>query len=208
MDDFSSDNQERRNFYRLNDHIIFDYCVLDANNSETPQLAFDPIVELQSIGHELRELDTENQPHIQAISSRHPNISESLRLVNKKIDTLFNFLSQELIAKFILKIDARETHYVNLSAGGLAFSCAEALTANQVIFCKIILKPSLDCVLTKAEVVACTPQKDTECARPYRVSVKFIDLSHNDEQLIARYIFQKQIHTRQNKEQASHNDLG
>ena len=196
MSDSQPEGQERRNFYRLNDDIIFDYCVLDEITDNAERLAHEPILELQRAASQLRELDAENQLRLQEINTHHPNIGNALRTMNKKIDVLYEFLSQELLAKFILKIDERECRYINISAGGIAFSTDELLEENTPIQCKMILKPSYDCVLAKASVVSCIKQQQSDLERPYRVSVKFHNLSNQDEQVLARYIFQRQVSER------------
>jgi hypothetical protein len=193
MDSAEHDNRDRRSFYRLTDEIIFDYCLLEQGQEVAALEKDEPTQLIREITRRLKEVDIASQLSLQQVSQRHPQLTEHLRLLNKKIDTISEFLTYDILAKFLLKADERPTEYINISIGGLAFFHATAIEIGQQLRFKLILKPNYECILTTGEVVGCVNLRHSDTNRHYRVSVKFTDLSLKDEQVLSRYIFQREL---------------
>ncbi len=186
-------DQERREFYRVDDDIIFEYHILDSLHGSSPLNHSEPLLELQKIGNTLKEIDLVHQTTLHEISLRNPNIAEYLRAINKKIEVFSNFLAQDFLAKFLFKADEKPVQRVNLSAGGVGFAAQESIAEGRYVRCKLVLQPHYDCVLVTGEVVHCKQQTEENADPSYRISLKFVDLNHHNEQIITRYIFQKQV---------------
>ena len=96
------------------------------------------------------------------------------------------------LANHLFEAYSRDSQEVNISAGGVAFHAKEALADNTRLKLKIVLPHTLQGFICSARVVLCRhlPKRDAE--RPYRISVKFTELSEQYEQLLQRYILQQQ----------------
>ena len=196
MEKISTSDQDQRAFYRIEDQVVFDYYLLNSSEiaSDNPLASDQPIMQLQKITHALRDIDSESRALFAEISRRSPNISEYLYVLNKKIEVISHFLTQDLLAKFLFKADCRPEESVNLSAGGLAFVNQTALPIGTTMQCKLILKPKYECLLMKAEVVACTELTDPTADLPaFRIAINFNELSEADEEILVRHIFQRQL---------------
>ena len=192
-----ADKQERRTFFRLDDDVIFDYIVINEDDTHEDFGKDEPIVNCMKILDDIRDIDTLGQPALQRIAMHNPSIADYLRSTNKKIDIIVRFLTEELLAKFVLHADDRRTQSVNLSAGGIGFYANEALAENSLIKVKIILLPGYDCIITNAVVVNCHP----EAGEQYRIAAKYVQLEEQEEQRIIRHIYAKQIEQHQRHKQ-------
>ena len=205
----SADAQDRRNFYRLDDDIIFDFIILQDDEQNAGAAAFDddPIMQAMELIAELKSIDNNNQPLLQNINLQSPQTADYLRGINRKINRITQYLTEELLAKVLLKTDARTTCKVNLSGGGLAFYHHEAIPQESLLQLKMILLPGYQCVITEGRVVGCEQEKNPQtAAMAYRIACQFDNLSDTNEQLIIRHIYQRQIDARKQPDDAADNE--
>ncbi len=196
-------NEERRSFFRMDDELIFDYRVIDDENTEVTFDEEEPIISCMKILDEIKDIDSMGQPILQRISMHNPSIADYLRNNNRKFDIIIRFLTEELLAKFVLQADKRSPVKVNLSAGGVGFYADESLEKGTLLKVKLILMPTYDCIINSAVVVGTEVVKGAE--KPYRVSCKFVELDDHDEQRIIRHIYHKQIEEHKKAKQEEKN---
>lgn len=196
VNDDGAKSNERRHFFRLDDDVIFEYRPISDDDDAADFGKDEPIISCMHILDDIREIDALGQPALQRIAMHNPSIADYFRVNNKKIEMLTRFLTEELLAKFVLRADERETQTVNISAGGIAFNTNEALAVNSLVKVKTILLPTYDCILATAVVVGCKQEEDS-----FRISSKFLQLADVDEQKIIRHIYSLQLKQhQQNKE--------
>jgi c-di-GMP-binding flagellar brake protein YcgR len=179
---------ERRDHFRIDDHMYFDYRILNASDSssqwslthqllgESGQKHIDLANYFQNMEHLLAQL-TQN------IALKEPAIAHYLNLLNAKIDYLF---TQMMIGT---KMQLRK---VNISLGGMAFKSTELLKEKSHLKMIIYTKPKMTPIIVDAEVVFCQYQTESN----YRVSVVFEQLTPEQEQLLSHHILLAQVKSR------------
>jgi len=182
------DNDKRENL-RIDDDVIFAYRVL-TETEDGSDLSLDPILQSASLTDALNELEVQGQSLRQKLALKQPKLAEYLHIQNRKITLLTDFVTKELIAKFLEQVDKRDLTNVNLSAGGLAFYRSEPIETEQKLKIKCVLLPEYECIISDAKVVSCLKQTNTS---DYRIGVCFTSLTDHQEQLIAKHAFQKQL---------------
>lgn len=189
--------EERRQFFRLDVDIIFDYVLLD--NKEKVS-AFEKksgaLNSIHNLHRDLKNLDGSLAKSMPTLQMRQPEVADYVRLLNQKIDLFANFLTTEIMPHTVLKGEDNKLTRVNLSAGGLAFQEKNSLSIGTQMKIKIILMPSYESVVTKASVVSCL-KVDEDSETPYRISIQFDDLSDSSEQILVKYMYHLQIAQRQ-----------
>lgn len=176
---------ERRQHYRVDDHIYFDYQVVTPGSKcsdfsissqlfgENSQKYLEATQYFQNIDYELAELT-------QALALKDPSIAHYLNLLNAKID----YLSRHILMSG--KIQMRK---VNISLGGMAFRTPDLIKENTRLKIVIYTKPQMVPVILDALVVYSQFQSE----KHYRTAVTFIQLTEEQEQLLSQHILQAQV---------------
>lgn len=179
---------ERRQHFRIDDHLYFDYRVMGSGDfssdlaitkellGESGQKFMEAAQYFQNIDYELSELT-------QSIALKEPAMAHYLNLLNAKID----YLSRQLLMG--AKLQMRK---VNISLGGMAFKTQEQLKEKTNLKIVIYTKPKMVPIVVDAVVVYCQYQSETH----YRTSVTFNGLNNEQEQLLSQHILQAQIKSR------------
>ncbi len=183
--------QERRNFYRVDQSVIFEYRNIDVHTAENgdPEACFGDDTSMQLI-MELRRVDKEAQKTLKIISDKQHLLADYLQRLNSKID---------LIARHSMFTSNKEnqSQKLNLSEGGVAFECSRALYKGNYLVLRLIFLPSYLPVIVFAKVIRC--QSDGDC---HKVAAKFHNLTDNNRQVLTRQVLKAQVMKR--KESAKH----
>lgn len=176
---------ERRQHFRIDDHIYFDYRViapgefcteLSVSNQllgENGQKYIEATQYFQNIDYELAELT-------QILAVKEPAMTHYLNLLNAKID---------YISRHILMSDKLQMRKVNISLGGMAFKTTELLKEKTHLKIVIYTKPQMVPIIIDAVVVYSQFQNETS----YRTAVSFTQLTPEQEQLLSQHILQAQV---------------
>lgn len=176
---------ERREHFRIEDHIYFDYIVI---NKDHPALDHQATQELMNkngkrfmeIHDYFQSIDQELTQLTQVLGTREPGLAHYLNLLNAKIDYLSHhlFMGDKLICR-----------KASLSLGGIAFRIKEQLQSGTRIKIILYTKPKLIPVILTGSVVDCPAGAN----HGYRVSIHFEALTYEQEQLISEHLLLAQI---------------
>ncbi|HRD70457.1 MAG: PilZ domain-containing protein [Legionella sp.] len=179
---------ERRQHFRIDDHIYFDYRVVAPGEfcsdlSITNQLLGTNGQKYMEAAQYFQNIDYELSELTQAIGIKEPALAHYLNLLNAKID----YLSRQMLMAG--KIQLRK---VNISLGGMAFKTPELLKEKTNLKIVIYTKPKMIPIILDAMVVYSQYQSEGN----YRTSVAFDGLTADQEQLLSQHILQAQVKSR------------
>jgi hypothetical protein len=179
----SLDEEERREYYRIDDRIALEIHVLtDSEANETGLLQdASPLFNLLS---ELHLSEFESQHLLRQVSEADRTLANFLKAQNKRIDLLSQVVAQTLLNRI------GEPQPVILSEGGITFTQAEALQPGTPLSIKMALMPQALGLLLRAQVVHCSDQANADGL--FEIGTEFVALADAQRQLLARYILQRQ----------------
>ncbi|KTC99368.1 PilZ domain-containing protein [Legionella taurinensis] len=179
---------ERRQHFRIDDQIYFDYKILQPGGFFSDKSITDELLGqngqryvettqyFQSLDYELSELTQE-------IALKDPTMAHYLNLINAKIDHLAHHL---LIGE---KIHLRK---VNISLGGMAFKAKDRIKEKTRLKIVIYTKPKMVPIILDATVVYSQFLGESM----YRTAVQFETLTNEQEQLLSQHIMLAQVRCR------------
>lgn len=173
--------KERREFFRIDDDVIFDVQPIDAQTANSQQ-AIDIANEGPSWQtlEALAALDQKTQHFASALHSKQPALGQYLNLINDKID---------LIARHTVF-----SHYqhlpktrISLSEDGLAFKSPRMLYKNSFVVVRIIFLPNFAPVISFAQIIRCESRDNS-----YNVAAKFYKLAPEHQKTITTILIKAQ----------------
>lgn len=196
----SPTSAERRNSFRVNQDVIFDFRQVDTHTAEQeePEHAMDDGVAMHLVA-ELRRIDREAQQLLKIITDKQRLLGDYLQKLNSKID---------LIARHSLFTSngSSQSTRLNISEDGVAFRSQRALYRGNFLVLRMIFLPTYTPVIVFGVVSRCESEGrgegDTEV---YRVAAKFHRLRDQDRQELARQILKAQVGNRQKGTKSENN---
>ncbi|KTD46083.1 type IV pilus assembly PilZ [Legionella quinlivanii] len=179
---------ERRQHFRIDDQVYFDYKILQPGSlcsdkslteellGQSGQRFLETTQYFQTIDYELAELT-------QALALKEPALTHYLNLINAKIDYL---------ARHLLMGDKIHLRKVNISLGGMAFKTKERIKEKTLLKLVIYTKPKMVPIVVDA--VCVYSQYLSEDL--YRTAVQFDALLPEQEQLLSQHIMLAQVKCR------------
>ncbi|MGH8379481.1 PilZ domain-containing protein [Pseudomonas sp.] len=179
------DEEDRREYYRIEDRIALEISPLSAAEALGPDLLQDdsPLFNLLS---ELHLSEFESQHLLRQLSDKDRTLAAFLKAQNKRIDLLSAVVAQTLLGQ----LSAPRT--VVLSEGGIKFNQAQPIAPDSRVAVKMVLMPQALGLLLRARVTHCDHQADGL----YEIGTEFVDITDAQRQLLARYILQRQAQQR------------
>lgn len=179
------DEEDRREYYRIEDRIALEIRPLSTAEALGPDLLQDdsPLFNLLS---ELHLSEFESQHLLRQLSDKDRTLAAFLKAQNKRIDLLSAVVAQTLLGQ----ISAPQA--VVLSEGGIEFNQAQPVAADARVAVKMVLMPQGLGLLLRARVTHCDRQADGQ----YEIGTEFVDITDAQRQLLARYILQRQAQQR------------
>jgi len=176
---------EKRDFFRVNQDLIFDYKLVEAFAAEndTPEIEFDDSVSL-NLMNELRRLDHDSLQTLRLLSEKNRLLGDYLQNLSSKIDLIAR---HSLFAQDSSAQDKPKTR-INLSEEGIAFIADRAVYKGNFLALRLIFLPHYAPVIVFAKVIRCEP-KDSR----YQVAAKFYRLANKDRQELSRQILRAQV---------------
>lgn len=181
-----SPSYERRQSFRIQHDLIFNYKPIDAHTAEhsEPESAVDRSASVQLLS-ELRRIDTELAYTAKALKDQHRLLADYLQKLSNKVD---------LIARhsiFAGAPDKQHAERISISEGGVAFLCERALYKGNFLVLQIIFLPGYTPVIVFAQVSRCDAEADK-----YRVAAEFHRLRESDRQELAKQMLKAQASQR------------
>lgn len=176
--------KDRREFFRIDDDVIFDVQPIDAQTAQNSQA-----INVNNDGpswqvlEALASLDQKTQHFACALNAKQPALGQYLGLINEKID---------LIARHTVF-----SHYqhlpktrISLSEDGLAFKSPRVLYKNSFVVIRIIFLPHFAPIVSFAQIIRCESRDNS-----YNVAAKFYKLDAAQQQVIANTLIKAQQNT-------------
>lgn len=191
-------NDERREYFRIEDEVTLEYrviseremeCVLLRIRDEVPD-RFTAAASFASTSRQLKHL-------LQNLSTKSPDLSACLSMLDRKL----NLLAQLLVSESI-NVGEDGMREVSLSAGGLAFSNDRELKVGDLLETRLVLFPSLTGILSIGRVVSCERRGEPERGMPWRVAVEYQYIREADRDLLVKHVLNRQTEQRRAKREA------
>ena len=180
------DRQERRRFFRIEDHVGLSYRLLD--DALAQQQEVHDAVSLQITPVQMLErIDKELTTALSGLWKSNPSLANVMGLLNKKIDVLVAELNPEYNAGD----DNENTVSVNLSACGIAFECGESFVPGQKLVLDLTLRPTRVQLSVIGRVVVCesTPTGSKE---PYVLRLNFDEIDAATQEELIQHVVRRQ----------------
>ncbi|WP_150303967.1 PilZ domain-containing protein [Pseudomonas saliphila] len=172
-------NQDKRDFYRIEDQLALDYRVINGPDLADAHFGSSQFQMLS----ELQVLEQESQHLLRQISERDRSLGGYLKIMNKRIELIARTLVSQATDTPTCKLS------VTLSEGGMSFAAAERLDPETWLALRIVLMPTPLGLVVPARVLRCDPVPNGE---GWTIGVSFEALSDPERQLLAKHILQKQ----------------
>ncbi|MHA6161047.1 PilZ domain-containing protein [Pseudomonas sichuanensis] len=175
------DEEDRREYYRIEDRIALQISPLSAAEALETELLQDDS-ELFNLLSELHLSDFESQHLLRQLSEKDRTLAAFLRAQNKRLDLLSAVVAQTLLG------EVGQPQPVIISEGGIEFTQRQPISAGTRVKVKMVLMPRAHGLLLRGRVTHCDPRPDGS----FEVGTEFIDMTDAQRQLLARYILQRQ----------------
>ncbi len=187
-DELQTESQdERREFFRIDDTIQVSYQLLDADDLSKRINALEQGVEGSfTIMTRMQAISQHLSASLHRIEQRDPDIADYLKALDEKV----NLLGQSFLAEESEMI-GQPTKAVNLSAGGLALDSLESLPVGSQLEIKLLLLPSFTGVVAFGDVIGVVPSVENE-GYPYRLRINFNHIRDVDRDALIRHILRRQ----------------
>lgn len=171
---------ERRQHFRIEDQIYFDYKFIEPGSVYTDKQITNELLGksgeryletnqyFQSLDYELAELT-------QTLALKEPALAHYLNIMNAKI---------EYLARHFLIGEKIELRRVNISLGGMAFKTKERVEEKTRAKIVIYTKPKMIPIIVNAIVVYSQYHEEGQ----YHTAVQFEGLDREQEQLLSQHI--------------------
>ncbi|MBK5475900.1 PilZ domain-containing protein [Pseudomonas sp. TH21] len=178
------DEEERREYYRIDDMIALQIKSLSAPEAASKEVLLDdsPLFNLLS---ELHLSEFEAQHLLRQLSEKDRTLAAFLRVQNKRLDLLSQIMARGLLDE----VGAPQP--VIISEGGIDFQHPTPLPTGAHLAVKLVLMPQALGLLLRARVTHCDPK-----GASFDVGTEFESMTDAQRQLLARYILQKQAQER------------
>lgn len=183
------DSPERRDFFRIEDHIGLEIQRLSSDmHFDDPAFGDN---HLENLKAEFRRLDQDIRSQLVSLAERDRFLTGLIKSMNNKLDTLARIMAFEQNP-----LQPEDWQDVTLSEGGLAFSTDTGVwnLGDQLII-RMTLPPELFQPQAIAEVIEICP----DTTGTARVHTQFTEIQDGDRQQIVRHVMRWQIRQRQNQ---------
>lgn len=183
----SHEPSDRREFFRIEDHIGLEIRRLKKNQeAETDLFADSP---LECLEAEFRRLDQDVKSHLVTLAERDRSLAGLIKSLNGKIDTLARIIAFEQNP-----LQPEDWQDVTLSEGGLSFEDTPGTwKKGDRMALRMTLPPELYQPRAVAEVFDVQALDHGYAG----VHTAFVHIDDSDRQLIARHVMRWQIRQRQ-----------
>lgn len=185
IDGVSMPIHERRQHFRIEDRLYFNFRILEAGESLSDRAVLDELLgnsgqKYIETSQYFQDLDYELTELTQAIAMKEPVIAHYLNLLNSKID----YMVRQMIMDQTIKM-----RKVNISLGGMAFKANNHIKEKTELKMLIYTKPKMIPLILDATVVYSQFQGEMT----YRTAVTFKNLTQEQEQLLSQHILMCQM---------------
>lgn len=190
MENMSEFNNDRRDFFRINDMIYIEVTELkyDEVGQAVSTIKNPPLTD--NVSQEKRQLSTIQASLIhliEQINHSDRQVALALRLLDDKISIISHMVQRQQNAT-----DNRKMIESNLSGGGIAFMNDHQYAHKATLDLRIELQPSGTIIHAIANVIACDKQYDAPKDTPYSLRLVFTHMSEYDRNFLVKHILLRQ----------------
>ena len=177
--------QERRDFFRVNHEILFNFKSIDSNTANQSEAA-DALQngKTNELIGEFHKIDHALQGTLKILCDKDRELGNILQKLNQKIDLIARsaiFNQEEMPG---------DTDSINLSEGGIAFQSDRALYKGNYLVMRLIFLPSFIPVILFGKVIRCDQEENENT---YQIATSFHRLKEPDRKELSRQIMRAQI---------------
>lgn len=188
MSDSSSSDSNRRDFFRINDAAYIRW--FKAGRPDAQPAGHTGMSHLSQMMQTLYQQERDLSRILSSVSERDHPMTGALRILNRKLDVM---------ARMLVLSETRQLNEkpkdISLSEGGIAFVCEHALKEGTSVSLDILLLPDLLPLCLQGCVL------DTEpCPGGFWIRFQFLNLSSEQQDLLARHILKAQQQARRAKD--------
>jgi len=179
-----TDFKERRSYFRIEDVIGLNYCLLEQGEefcSTQPGDAVGPFRRL------LDEIDVAFNRAANTIWQRDPATAQALGLLNRKLD----LIAEQCPPREELPLEHFDEQTASISGSGLAFTTSKPYPVSARLGIALVLKPSHIKLRFTARVVACEPMQEVP-NELYLLRIEIDDSNESVREQLVQHVVQKQ----------------
>ena len=175
-----TNDNERRNFFRIDDEVYLDYIsISEEEYIAAPETLKNLEGSAFSLSANFATLNNNISPILNNIKQLHPEIGEYLEALNSKIDSLSQHIHNEHSS-----FDENKVLIANVSASGIQFKTNQSFKLQQAMKLELVLLPEKVGVLIFGRIVEI---KDSG------ISIEFEHLRSEDQELMIKHNLNKQM---------------
>lgn len=176
-------SEERREYFRLDDEVMLDYCRIDAEQAEViRERITDRVADRFTVAATFATNSRTMSRILSGFSAGQPDLARYLKLMDQKLNHLARlFVMEEMNAT------AHDVTRVNLSAGGMVLPSATEFAPGDLLQLRFALLPSMTGILTVSRVVYCE-RSGLSNGLPWQVAVEYEHIRETDRDLICSHI--------------------
>ncbi|MDQ7072408.1 MAG: PilZ domain-containing protein [Gammaproteobacteria bacterium] len=189
MENMPEFNNDRREFFRINDTVFVEISAIDGKELQSRVTAIsNPIPdEGNLVQQQLDELTGSLTRLIDQISQSDRETARALRILDEKVNLVARSVQhQNNIA------DHLDTTDVNLSGGGIAFLSADKYQTKSPVEIRIELSHSGNFITAIANVISCDKEYDAPKETPYYLRLAFSHMSEHDRNALVKHTLSRQ----------------
>jgi len=190
-------NEERREYFRINDEVVLDYWPIDAAGlDELREKIESKIPERFTTAASFAATSRQIAHAFHSVQNDQPDVARCLQALDDKLNTLAQlFVAEEI------RLNDHSTQEVNLSAGGLAFRSRQQLDKGSLVELRLVLFPSLMGMLIAARVIHCEHVNDGNLQYPWQIAVSYELIRETDREILVRHVMAKETELLRQKRQ-------
>lgn len=191
--------QERRQFFRIDDDVYLDYRLLDEEEyHQRLEQPHGPRHEAGDIGLQLQALTAQASNILSQIRKRDPEIGQYLAILDRKVELLGRVLGGSQLGGA-----PSPNMRANISGGGIAFHTTTRLEPATKLELHLMLFPNNLIIHALGRVVHCHTDP-ADSAHPFRVGIEFTRISEMARDALVRHALELQsARLRQARERAN-----
>lgn len=179
-----TEQQERRDYFRINDTIGLSYSVFDGSEENSANGTEGKKIELDSV---LAEIDAKFNQAANTVWQKNPAVAEALGLLNRKISIVAARVPEGTDSEAA----PHQEFLANISGCGMAFHCVDPLPEGTRLNVSVVIKPSNIDVNFTATVIACEPSPESSAGK-YLMRIEIDEESHLAKEQLIQHVVQKQ----------------
>jgi hypothetical protein len=189
MENLDEFNDDRREFFRINDQVYLDLKPIDSSDVEHFIGQAKQIVENDTVKQrqQLTSLQNAFALVVDQINQTDREVARALRLLNDKV---------ELLSRMVNRLDSCGEECplveVNLSGGGFSYMSEKEFNRKQAFEFKMELRPSGAIIQGVASVVGCSQPFDAPKDTPHMLRLVFSYMTEHDRNQLVKHTLARQ----------------